>query len=178
MSDVLERLGAALAGRYTIVRELGRGGMATVFLARDLRHKRMVAIKLLRPDLAIAIGPERFLREIQIAAGLSHPNILSIFDSGEVDGVLYYVMPYIEGETLRHRLLRESQLPVGEAVRIVREIAEGLGHAHRRGLVHRDIKPAVSRRQLGAALLVGLRQSGQCEVLAEPGSRHAIPDVR
>jgi eukaryotic-like serine/threonine-protein kinase len=141
MTDVIERLGAALAGRYTIVRELGRGGMATVFLARDLRHGRMVAIKVLRPDLAIAIGPERFLREIQIAAGLSHPNILSIFDSGQADGMLYYVMPYIEGETLRHRLLRERQLPVGEAVRIVREIAEGLGHAHRHGLVHRDIKP-------------------------------------
>ena len=141
MTDVLERLGAALAGRYTLVRELGRGGMATVFLARDLRHERMVAIKLLRPDFAMAIGPERFLREIRIAAGLSHPNILSIFDSGDADGVLYYVMPYIDGETLRHRLLRERQLPVEEAVRIVQEIAEGLGHAHRHGLIHRDIKP-------------------------------------
>jgi serine/threonine-protein kinase len=141
MSDVLERLGAALAGRYTLVRELGRGGMATVFLARDLRHERMVAIKLLRPDFALAIGPERFLREIRIAAGLSHPNILSVFDSGEADGVLYYVMPYVDGETLRHRLVRERQLPVEEAVRIVREIAEGLGQAHRHGLIHRDIKP-------------------------------------
>ena len=141
MTDVLERLGAALAGRYTLVRELGRGGMATVLLARDLRHERMVAIKLLRPDFALAIGPERFLQEIRIAAGLSHPNILSIFDSGEADGLLYYVMPYIEGETLRHRLLRERQLPVPEAIRIVQEIAEGLGHAHRNGLIHRDIKP-------------------------------------
>ena len=141
MTDVLDRLGAALSGRYTIVRELGRGGMATVLLARDLRHDRMVALKLLRPDLALAIGPERFLQEIRIAAGLSHPNILSIFDSGEADGLLYYVMPYIEGETLRHRLIRERQLPVPEAVRIVQEIAEGLGHAHRSGLIHRDIKP-------------------------------------
>jgi TolB-like protein len=141
MTEVPERLRTALAERYAIQRELGRGGMATVYLAEDLKHRRPVAIKVLQPDLAAAIGPERFLREIQIAAGLSHPHILPLHDSGEAGGFLYYVMPYAEGESLRACLDRERQLPIPQALRIAREVAEGLGHAHDRGLVHRDVKP-------------------------------------
>jgi serine/threonine-protein kinase len=115
--------------------------MATVFLGRDLKHHRAVAVKVLRPELAGAIGPERFLREIEIAAGLSHPNILPLFDSGGRDGLFYYVMPYVEGESLRQRLDRERQLPIEDALRITREVADALGYAHRLGFVHRDIKP-------------------------------------
>jgi eukaryotic-like serine/threonine-protein kinase len=135
------RVTAALAGRYHIERELGRGGAATVYLAQDLRHGRQVAVKVLYPELAASLGPDRFLREIEIAASLSHPHILPLHDSGEADGFLYYVMPYVEGESLRHRLRREIQMPVEEAVRIAREVAEALGYAHQRGIVHRDIKP-------------------------------------
>jgi eukaryotic-like serine/threonine-protein kinase len=142
VSEPLIQLRTALADRYTIERELGRGGMATVFLARDLKHHRAVAVKLLHPELAGPIGPERFLREIEIAAGLSHPHILPLFDSGSSNGLLYYVMPYIEGESLRQRLDRERQLPIEEAVRITREVGEALGYAHGLGFVHRDIKPA------------------------------------
>ena len=141
MSDPLALLRTALAERYAIERELGRGGMATVYLARDLKHHRAVAVKLLRPELAGPIGPDRFLREIQIAAGLSHPHILPLFDSGSADGFLYYVMPYIEGESLRQRLERERQLPIADALRITREVADALGYAHSLGFVHRDIKP-------------------------------------
>jgi len=136
-----ERLSAALANRYRIERELGQGGMATVYLARDLRHKREVAIKVLRPDLASALGPERFLKEIETTANLRHPNILPLYDSGEADGFLFYVMPFIEGESLRDRLNREQQLPVDTALKIAREAAEALGYAHTRGVIHRDIKP-------------------------------------
>lgn len=139
--DHVERLRAALAARYRIVRELGRGGMATVYLADDLKHDRRVAVKVLRPELAAALGPERFLREIQIAALLAHPHILPLHDSGTVDGFVYYVMPHVDGETLRERLSRERRLPVDEAVRIVREVADALAYAHSRGVVHRDIKP-------------------------------------
>jgi serine/threonine-protein kinase len=142
MATVRERLQAALAGRYTIEHMLGEGGMATVFLALDQRHGRKVAIKVLRPDLAMALGPERFQREIAVAATLNHPNILALHDSGDADGLLYYIMPYVEGESLRERLLRETQLPIPEAVRIARQVAAALGHAHARGIVHRDIKPA------------------------------------
>ena len=122
-------------------RELGRGGMATVYLAQDLRHQRSVALKVLHPALAQALGPERFLREIQIAARLQHAHILPLFDSGTADGLPYYAMPYIEGESLRARMTRERQLDLPEALRISREIAAALGHAHAQGIVHRDIKP-------------------------------------
>src|SRR3989442_12364616 len=121
---------AAFAGHYTIERELGRGGMATVYLARDLKHHRRVALKVLKPELAAALGPDRFLREIEIAAGLAHPHILPLYDSGEAGGFLYYVMPYVEGESLRDRLMRERQLPVGDGRQLAREVAEGLGYAH------------------------------------------------
>ncbi len=135
------RLAASLADRYRIERELGAGGMATVYLAEDLKHRRRVAIKVLRPDLTAALGPDRFTQEIEIAARLQHPHILGVFDSGSAEGFLYYVMPYVEGESLRERLTREGELPVHEAVRLLIEIADALSHAHSRGVVHRDIKP-------------------------------------
>ncbi|MGH7509251.1 MAG: protein kinase domain-containing protein [Gemmatimonadales bacterium] len=141
MIDLLPRLSAALADRYTIERELGRGGMATVYLAQDLKHRRPVALKVLRPELTTALGPDRFLREIEIAAHFTHPHILPVFDSGEADGFLYYVMPYVVGESLRQRLNREGQLPVDDAVRIAHEVADALTYAHNQGIVHRDIKP-------------------------------------
>ncbi len=141
MTDISARLAAALAGRYRIIRELGAGGMATVHLAEDLRHARHVAIKVLRPELGAVIGAERFLQEIRTTAALSHPHILPLFDSGEADGLLYYVMPYVEGETLRARLKREHQLSVDEAVRIAREVADALHYAHEHHVIHRDIKP-------------------------------------
>ncbi len=140
-ADQFERLRAALAPRYRVLSQAGRGGMATVYLAEDLKHGRRVAVKVLRPELAAALGPDRFLREIRLTAVLAHPHILPLHDSGEVEGVLYYVMPYVEGETLRDRLVRERQLPVEEAVRISREVADALGYAHGHDIVHRDIKP-------------------------------------
>ena len=140
-SDHLERLRAALAARYRIVRQVGRGGMANVYLADDLRHDRHVALKVLRPELATALGPERFLQEIQFAARLAHPHVLPLYDSGEAGGFLFYVMPYVEGETLRDRLDRQGPLPIDEAIRIVREVADGVSHAHSLGVVHRDLKP-------------------------------------
>ncbi len=136
------RLRAALADRYHLDRELGSGGMAIVYLARDLRHQRQVAIKVLRPELAAALGRERFLREVTTTANLRHPHILPLFDSGEAGGFLFYVMPLVEGESLRSRLAREKQLPLDDALRIAREVADALDHAHAHGLVHRDIKPA------------------------------------
>ena len=135
------RLSSALADRYGIVRELGAGGMATVYLAQDLRHDRHVAIKVLRPELAAVIGAERFLAEIRTTANLQHPHILPLFDSGTADGFLFYVMPYVEGESLRDRLFREKQLPVADAIRIAGEVASALDYAHRHGVIHRDIKP-------------------------------------
>jgi len=141
VSAHLDRLKAALADRYAIEREIGSGGMATVYLAHDIRHERNVAVKVLRPELAAALGPERFLREIRIAANLHHPHILPLYDSGEADGFLYYVMPYEEGESLRDKLAKEGELPVTEAVRILRDVVDALAHAHERGVVHRDIKP-------------------------------------
>src|SRR5213594_3862612 len=141
MADLLARLQAALAERYTIERELGRGGMATVYLARDLKHGRLVAIKVLRPEIAAALGPERFLREIEVAARLTHPHILPLHDSGQAGGSLYYVMPYIEGESLRDRLEREGPLALEDALRITREVADALGYAHSHDVVHRDVKP-------------------------------------
>jgi len=141
MTDGMPGLAAALAGRYTIERELGQGGMATVYLAHDVRHDRRVALKVLRPELSAILGAERFLQEIKTTANLQHPHILSLFDSGEADGTVFYVMPYVEGESLRDRLRREKQLPVDDAVRITREVADALDYAHRHHVVHRDIKP-------------------------------------
>jgi len=140
-STLAERTQGALRGRYEVEREIGRGGMATVFLARDPRHDRPVAVKVLHPDLAAAIGTDRFLREVRITARLSHPHILPLLDSGEGEGLLYYVMPFVEGESLRTRLDRQGALPVREALTIAREVADALGFAHGRGIVHRDIKP-------------------------------------
>ena len=144
---------AALAGRYAIERELGAGGMATVYLAHDVRHDRKVALKVLRPELASILGAERFLSEIRTTANLQHPHILSLFDSGEADGLVFYVMPYVEGESLRDRLTRERQLPVEEAIRIASEVAGALDYAHRHGVVHRDIKPENILLHEGQALV-------------------------
>ncbi len=151
--DAPEKLVNALAGRYRLERELGRGGMATVYLAEDVRHRRHVAVKVLHPELSAVIGPERFLKEIELTAGLQHPHILPLFDSGSVEGLLYYVMPYVEGETLRARLDRERQLPVSDAVRIAAEIASALEYAHSRHIVHRDIKPENILLQANSALV-------------------------
>ncbi|MEP7324944.1 MAG: protein kinase [Gemmatimonadota bacterium] len=139
--DLTARLATALEGRYTVERELGAGGMAMVYLANDLRHRRKVAIKVLRPELAAALGPERFLREIETVAGLHHPHILPLYDSGEAGGFLFYVMPLVEGESLRDRLNREKQIPIEDALRIAAEVADALSYAHSHGIVHRDIKP-------------------------------------
>jgi Tol biopolymer transport system component len=141
VADARDRLAAALADRYRIERELGEGGMATVYLAEDLKHNRKVAIKVLKPELAAVLGADRFLQEIATTAALQHPNILPLFDSGTADGFLYYVMPYVEGESLRDRLNREKQLPVQEAVDLTAEVADALQYAHEHGVVHRDIKP-------------------------------------
>ena len=157
------RLESALADRYRIERQLGEGGMATVYLAQDLKHNRQVAIKVLKPELAAVVGADRFLAEIETTANLQHPHILPLFDSGEADGFLFYVMPYIEGETLADRIAREKQLPVDEAVRIATSVANALQAAHEEGIVHRDIKPGnilLSRGEplvadFGIALAVG-----------------------
>jgi serine/threonine-protein kinase len=141
VTDLLDRLTLALAGRYDVVRHVGGGGMADVFLARDLKHGREVALKVLRPTIATVIDRDRFLREIGIAARLHHPHILPLYDSGDADGLLYYVMPYMEEETLRTRLRRSGRLPMPEAMRIARELADALDFAHGRGVIHRDVKP-------------------------------------
>ena len=141
MSEIPPRLSSALASSYRFERELGKGGMATVYLAEDVKHRRMVAVKVLRPELAQAIGPTRFTREIEICASLTHPHILMLIDSGEADGSLFYVMPYVDGESLRERLDREGKLPVLEAMRIIDQVASALAYAHERGVIHRDIKP-------------------------------------
>ena len=141
MTDERERLSAALSGRYRLDRQLGAGGMATVFLADDVRHNRSVALKVLRPELAAIVGADRFLSEIRTTANLQHPHILALFDSGDVDGTVFYVMPFVEGESLRDRLVREKQLPLDDAIRITAEVASALDYAHRHGVIHRDIKP-------------------------------------
>src|SRR5438552_706313 len=153
MTDTRSHLSTALSDRYRIERELGAGGMATVYLAEDLKHDRKVAIKVLRPELAAVIGADRFLREIQTIATLQHPHILGLIDSGEVNGTAYYVMPFVEGESLRDRLVREKQLPVGDAVRIATEVAAALDYAHRHGVIHRDIKPENVLLHDGSALV-------------------------
>src|SRR5687767_6430029 len=153
MTSSLERLRRSLADRYRIERELGRGGMATVYLARDLKLDREVAIKVLLDELGVALGPERFRREITLATQLTHPHILPVYDSGDADGQLYYVMPFVAGESLRDRLDVQRQLPVDEALRITCEIASALEHAHQRGIVHRDIKPENILLEGGQALV-------------------------
>jgi serine/threonine-protein kinase len=161
------RLDSGLTGRYTIARELGRGGMATVFLAQDLRHGREVALKVLRPEISASIGAERFLREIKMAARLNHPHILPVYDSGEAEGLLFYVMPNMEGRSLRERLDRERQLPLDEALRITREVAAALDYAHRHQVVHRDIKPENILMHEGAALVADF---GIGKAMSEGGS--------
>ncbi|MGQ0701905.1 MAG: serine/threonine-protein kinase, partial [Gemmatimonadales bacterium] len=141
MTDLIARLATALAGRYQLDRQLGQGGMATVYLARDVCHGRKVAIKVLRPELAARLGSERFVHEIRVTANLLHPNILPLYDSGAADEFLYYVMPYVEGESLRAKLHRERQFSVEETVSIARAVAAALDYAHEHGIVHRDIKP-------------------------------------
>src|SRR6476659_7851549 len=153
MPEVLSRLQLALSDRYRLDREIGQGGMAVVFLAEDLRHGRKVAIKVLHPELSAVLGGERFLAEIKVTANLQHPHILGLIDSGNADGLLYYVMPHVAGESLRARLIRDRQLPVDEALRLAREVASALDDAHRQGVVHRDIKPENILLQDGAALV-------------------------
>jgi eukaryotic-like serine/threonine-protein kinase len=153
MSDLQTRLAAGLTGRYSLERELGQGGMAVVYLAIDLRHDRKVALKILKPEISVEIGAERFLREIKLAAGLTHPHILPVYDSGQSDGLLFYVMPNMEGRSLRERLDAEKQLPLEEALRITREVAGALDYAHRNKVVHRDIKPENILFQEGNAMV-------------------------
>jgi len=141
VTETTQRLSAALTERYRIERPLGEGGMATVYLAEDVKHDRKVAVKVLRPELAAVLGAERFVVEIKTTAALQHPHILPLFDSGTADGFLYYVMPYIQGETLRDKLNRETQLGIEEAVKITSDVADALDYAHRQGVIHRDIKP-------------------------------------
>ena len=188
MTDHLDRLGRALADRYSIERELGRGGMAIVYLAQDLKHGRRVAVKVLLPELAAALGGERFLQEIRVTANLQHPHILPLYDSGRAvvpplrdtergtggeertggEEFLFYVMPYIEGESLRDRLNRERQLPIDEAVRITREVADALGSAHSRGVVHRDIKPENVLLSEGHAMVADFGIARVQEATAHP----------
>ncbi len=153
MTDLVARLNAVLADCYKILSELGRGGMATVYLAHDLKHNRNVALKVLRPEVGSALGADRFLHEIELSARLNHPHILTLIDSGEADGLLYYVMPFVEGESLRERLHREGQLPLDDALRITREVADALGYAHSLGIVHRDIKPENIMFEAGHAVV-------------------------
>ena len=178
--DPITRLNAALEGRYRIESELGEGGMATVYLAEDLKHERKVALKVLKPELAAVVGAERFLAEIKTTANLSHPHILPLHDSGDADGFLFYVMPYVEGESLRERLDRDHQLPVDDAVRIATNVAEALEYAHSHGVIHRDIKPANILLQagkpvisdFGIALAVGTAGQGR---LTETGLSVGTP---
>src|SRR5215831_16829169 len=137
----VHELTAALTGRYEIEREIGAGGMATVYLARDLRHERQVAIKVLREDLSASLGKDRFLREIKVAAALQHSHVLPLFDSGDANGLLFYVMPFVDGMSLRERLVKEGELPIADAARILRDVADALAEAHKHGIVHRDLKP-------------------------------------
>jgi serine/threonine-protein kinase len=157
VADVLERLKSALADRYQIERELGSGGMATVYLAQDLRHHRRVAVKVLRPELSVILGAERFLKEIEVTAGLQHPNILPLYDSGEAGTFVYYVMPYVEGETLRTKLNSERQLGVDETVKVAQAVAAALQYAHEHEVIHRDIKPENILLESGQAVVADSR---------------------
>jgi serine/threonine-protein kinase len=163
MDEIGLRLKTALAGRYTVEREVGAGGMALVYLADDIRHHRKVAVKVLRPDLAAAIGGGRFLREIEIAARLTHPHILPLYDSGEADSLLYYVMPFVEGDSLRGRLEKEGKLSVSDTVRLLRDIVDALTYAHQHGVVHRQrpqhrLVPAAREGRIPAARGAGERR--------------------
>ncbi len=179
MNDIRDRLAEGLADRYTLARELGQGGMATVYLAHDLRHDRDVALKVLRPDISAAMGADRFLREIKLAAGLTHAHILPVFDSGEAGGLLYYVMPSMEGRSLRERLERERQLSLSEALRITREVASALDYAHRHHVVHRDIKPENILLHEGSAMVadfgIGKALSAQSASLTQTGLSLGTP---
>ena len=178
MTDIDAHFAAALQHRYRIERELGQGGMATVYLADDLRHGRKVALKVLRPQVAAAVGAERFLREIRVVARLTHPNILTLHDSGRIDeaavSILYFTMPYLTGGSLRDRLNREGKLPTDAALRIAREVGEALGHAHAEGVVHRDIKPGNIMFQAGHALVADFGIARAMSVAGEstPHSDH------
>jgi len=178
--DQLATLCAALADRYTIERELGRGGMATVYQAEDLKHQRKVALKVLRPELSAVLGGERFLAEIRVTAGLQHPHLLPLFDSGTAGGLLYYVMPHVDGQSLRRKLEREKQLSVGEAIRIATQVASALDHAHRHGIIHRDVKPENILLQEGQALVADFGialalQSAGVDRLTETGLSLGTP---
>ncbi len=173
MTD-LDRLTTALSDRYTIERELGAGGMATVYLAHDVKHDRKVALKVLRPDLAASLGADRFLREVRIAANLSHPHILPLYDSGEAAGFLFYVMPYVEGESLREKLDREGELPIHEATRILKEVADALAYAHEHKVVHRDIKPDNVMLSGRHALVMDF---GVAKAVSEATGRHQVTTV-
>lgn len=167
MTQLLDRLTAALADRYRLDRELGRGGMSTVYLALDVKHHRQVAIKVLHPDSAAVLGPERFLREIEIAARFHHPNILPVLSSGQADDFIYYVMPFIEGGTLRERLSREGSLPLTQSLRIAAQVADALGYLHSNNLAHRDVKPENIMLHANRALLTDF---GLIQAISESGS--------
>ena len=171
MTDTFDRLKAALADRYAIEHELGSGGMATVYLAEDLKHKRKVAVKVLRPELANTVGPDRFIREIEVAARLTHPHILPLHDSGEADAFLYYVMPFVQGESLRDRMTREGTLPITDVVKILREIVDALSSAHAEGVVHRDIKPDNVMLSQGHALVMDF---GVAKAVSEATGGHQV----
>ncbi|HEU4524830.1 MAG TPA: serine/threonine-protein kinase, partial [Gemmatimonadales bacterium] len=188
LTHALERLKTALADRYTLERELGRGGMATVWLAHDLKHDRPVALKVMRPELAATLGSARFLREIRLCARLQHPHVLAVLDSGTVeqeDGgaeLLWFAMPFVEGESLRSRMAREGQLPLADALRIAREVADGLDYAHRHGVIHRDIKPENILLSAGHALVADFgvaralaADDGRDERLTETGMTLGTP---
>jgi serine/threonine protein kinase/tetratricopeptide (TPR) repeat protein len=179
-SEQLARVGTALAGRYTVERELGRGGMATVYLADDLKHHRKVAIKVLRPELGALLGPDRFAREIRVAAALNHPHILPLYDSGDAAGLLFYVMPFVGGESLRQRLAREGQLPVDDAIGIARQVASALHYAHGHGVIHRDIKPENVLLHEGEAMLadfgIALAAGAASDRLTETGLMIGTPE--
>jgi serine/threonine-protein kinase len=180
LSDQLERLRTALTGRYGLERELGRGGMATVYLADDVKHHRKVAIKVLQPELGYVLGPDRFAREIRVAAALNHPHVLPLLDSGEADGLLFYVMPYVRGESLRQKLSREKQLSIEAAIGIARQVAAALDHAHAHGLIHRDIKPENILLHEGEAMVTDFgialaRDAGRDERLTGTGLSLGTP---
>ena len=174
MTTIEERLTSSLSERYVIEREIGRGGMATVYLARDLKHDRTVAIKVLQPELSATIGTDRFDREIRVAAKLQHPHILSLYDSGEADGLLYYVMPFVSGESLRDRMDREKLLPIDDAIQITLEVADALGHAHSQGVVHRDIKPENILLTGGHALVADF---GIARAVSSAGSEQRLTET-
>src|SRR5947208_10626290 len=181
VADLLETLRDALVEHYAVERELGRGGMATVFLAEDLKHHRPVAIKLLHQELAAALGADRFLREIEIAARLQHPHILPLYDSGRAGGFLYYVMPYVEGESLRDRLQREKQLSLEDALKVTAEVASALAYAHSHGVVHRDIKPENIMLSGGSAVVAdfgiarAISAAGEGQHLTQTGTIIGTP---